>query len=67
MNGDGKSDRLVVPMRPTNKDAGAPASAESVEGRGLAKGNAGQQNRHRAPLSASTEVSGNLRHSDHVR
>jgi group II intron reverse transcriptase/maturase len=44
MNGRGKSDSLVVPEKPSNKDGGAPRSAEGVEGRGLAKGNSGQQN-----------------------
>ena len=48
MNGDGKSDRPIVPKRPANKDTGAPESAEPEEGRGLAKGNASQQNRRRA-------------------
>ena len=38
----GKSDRPVVPTKPPNK-AGRPA-AEVVEGRGLAKGNADEQN-----------------------
>ena len=42
MNGHGQSDRSIVPAKPANK-AGQPA-AESVEGRGLAKENAGQQN-----------------------
>ncbi len=42
MNGPGKSDRPVVPMKPPNK-AGSSA-AEGVEGRGLAKGNLPQQN-----------------------
>lgn len=48
MNGGGKSDRSVVPKKQANKEADASVSAESVEGRGLAKGNAQQQNRHRA-------------------
>jgi len=39
MHGIGKSDSLVVPGKPPNKGAGAPASAEGVEERGLAKGN----------------------------
>jgi RNA-directed DNA polymerase len=45
MNGQGKSHRPMVPAKPPNK-AGCPA-AEGVEGRGLAEGNAGQQNTHR--------------------
>ena len=39
MDGNGKSDRLIVPRKPPNKAAGGPVSAEEVEGRGLAKGN----------------------------
>jgi group II intron reverse transcriptase/maturase len=42
MNGHGKSDRLVVPGKPSNK-AGSSA-AEGVEGRSLAEGNTDQQN-----------------------
>ena len=38
-NGCGKSDRFIVPRKPTNKDAGTPVAAELVEGRSLAKGN----------------------------
>jgi len=47
MNGPGKSDRPIVPQRPANKAGGRPSAAESVEGRGLAKGNQLQQNGHR--------------------
>ena len=43
MNGQGKSDRPVVPTKPPNK-AGSPV-AEAVEGRGLAKGNAASKTR----------------------
>jgi group II intron reverse transcriptase/maturase len=44
MNGDGQSDSLVVPAKPVNNPARGeaahtPAGAESVEERGLAKGN----------------------------
>jgi Glycosyltransferase WbsX len=39
MNDRGKSDRLVVPGKRSNKGSGAPHPAESVEGRGLTKGN----------------------------
>jgi RNA-directed DNA polymerase len=48
MHSDGKSDRPIVPEKPPNKGAGAPASAEEVEGRGLAKGNPSQQTKDRA-------------------
>jgi group II intron reverse transcriptase/maturase len=43
MNGQGKSDRPVVPAKLPNNVAPA-AAAEVVEGRGLAKGNTDQQN-----------------------
>jgi RNA-directed DNA polymerase len=45
MHGHGKSDNSIVPAKPPNK-AGRPA-AEVVEGRGLTKENASQQNAHR--------------------
>ena len=43
MNGVGKSDRPVVPVKSPNK-AGRPA-AEEMEGSGLAKGNSLEQKR----------------------
>src|SRR3972149_5063231 len=46
MNGQGQSDRPVVPVKFPN-NAGQPA-AEGMEGRGLAKGNPSQQNVPRA-------------------
>ncbi len=52
MTGHGKSDRLIVPKKPPNKAAGAPAAAEGVEGRGLAKGNLQQFPRHRTQSRA---------------
>jgi RNA-directed DNA polymerase len=42
MNGSGKSDGPVVPEKPPNKTAGAPATAEGAEERGPAKGNSPQ-------------------------
>jgi group II intron reverse transcriptase/maturase len=45
MNDDGKSDKPIVPMKDANKGRGAPRSAERPEGRGLAKGNPGEQTR----------------------
>ena len=42
MNGHGKSDSPIVPTKSPNK--AAPAVAEGVEGRGLAKGNSRGQN-----------------------
>jgi RNA-directed DNA polymerase len=51
MNGRGKSDSPIVPAKPSNKgDATAAPSAEKVEGRGLPKGNLGEQNRSRAQI-----------------
>ncbi len=47
MNGQGKSDRPVVPEKSPN-NAGQPG-AEGVEGRGLTKGNLPQQNASRTP------------------
>jgi RNA-directed DNA polymerase len=47
MNGQGKSDRPVVPEKFPN-NAGQPG-AEGMEGRGLAKGNLPQQNATRTP------------------
>ena len=49
MHEHGKSDKPVVPKKSANKDvpATAGAFAESMEGRGLAKGNSDQQNRPR--------------------
>jgi len=47
MNGHGKSDDSVVPMKLPNKGGGAPSSAEGAEGRESAKGNLVQQNRVR--------------------
>lgn len=45
MNGQGRSDRPVVPGKSPNK--AAQAVAEAMEGRGLAKGNLREQNVHR--------------------
>jgi RNA-directed DNA polymerase len=47
MNGHGKSDGPVVPMKPANKDGGAPPSAERAEGRGAAEGNPTRDARYR--------------------
>jgi hypothetical protein len=51
MNGVGKSDRPVVPVKSPNK-AGQPA-AEEMEGSGLAKGNSLEQNASRTPSRSS--------------
>jgi len=47
MNGGGKSDSLVVAEKPSNKDWGAPQTAERVEPRGLTKSNLLWQTRFR--------------------
>ena len=39
MNGCGKSDSPIVPVKPSNKCCGALQCAERVEERGLTKGN----------------------------
>ena len=45
MYGDGKSDRLIVAEKRSNKDCGAPWLAENVEPSGLTKGNSFQHNK----------------------
>jgi len=45
MNDIGKSDKPIVPEKGANKERGKPRSAECLEGRGLAEGNAGEQTR----------------------
>jgi group II intron reverse transcriptase/maturase len=45
MNDNGKSDKPIVPKKGANKERGRPGSAERLEGRGLAKGNPGEQTR----------------------
>src|SRR6201981_2856881 len=54
MNGDGQSDRFVVPANPLNKAA----AAEAGGGRGGAKGNTGSETRpgRSAGLSVSSEL-----------
>src|SRR5271167_2814192 len=60
MDGDGKSDRLVVPAKPPNNPA--QAGAEVVEGRGLPEGNTASETR--SGRSAGEGVSSEL---DRVR
>lgn len=45
MNGGGKSDKSIVPRKPSNKGRGRLRPAEGVEERDLAKGNSGEQTR----------------------
>ena len=45
MNDSGKSDKPIVPKKGANKERGGPRCAERLEGRGLAKGNLGEQTR----------------------
>ena len=47
MYGDGKSDRSIVAEKRSNKECGAPQSAESVEPSGLTKGNSFEQTKYR--------------------
>ena len=47
MHRPGKSDRLIIPKKPTNKKGGAPPLAEAVEGRSLTKGNPSKRNKVR--------------------
>jgi len=39
MHGDGKSDRLILAVKRSNKNCGAPQLAENVERSGLTRGN----------------------------
>jgi len=50
MNGRRESDSPVVPKKPSNKGRAAARSAERVEERGLAKGNACEQSRLRTQV-----------------
>ena len=56
MHEHGKSDRPIVPRKSPNKTS--PPAAEEMEGRGLAKGNLGQQNapRTQSRISAPSEL-----------
>ncbi len=45
MNDNRKSDKPIVPKKPSNKGGGRPRLAERVEERGLAKGNSVEQTR----------------------
>lgn len=56
MHEHGKSDRPIVPKKSPNKTS--PSAAEEMEGRGLAKGNLGQQNapRTQGRTSAPSEL-----------
>jgi RNA-directed DNA polymerase len=47
MNGRGKSDWPIVPGKPANKAGAVTPAAESVEGRGWAKGNSGERSNRR--------------------
>ncbi len=47
MYGDGKSDRLIVAVKRSNKDNGTPSLAEDVEPSSLTKGNSLQLNKYR--------------------
>ena len=49
MYGGGKSDRPIVPEKPSNKTRDTSRAAERVEERGLTKGNSVEQNKPRTP------------------
>lgn len=55
MNGFRKSDSSIVPKSVPNKGRGAPRSAEEQEGRGLTKGNSGQQTKRRTQSRESLQ------------
>ena len=55
MNAGGKSDSPIVPKKPANNADGAPSAAETVEERGLAKGNSGGQTRPRTQRRTSLQ------------
>jgi len=55
MNGARKSDSPIVPKSVPNKGCGAPRSAEEQEGRGLTKGNSGQQTKRRTQSRVSLQ------------
>ena len=54
MYGDGKSDRSVVAEKRSNKECGAPQSAESVEPSGLTEGNSFVQTKYRTQCREGT-------------
>ena len=56
MDGRGKSDSPIVPQTPPNKGGGAPSPAEGAEGRGLAKGNPGQQSKPRTQCRTGADM-----------
>ena len=47
MHGDGKSDRLIVAVKRSNKGDGTPTLAENVEPSSLTKGNPFQLTKYR--------------------
>ena len=64
MNEHGKSDSPILPMKPRNKECGAPHSADADEGRGLAKGNPSQRIRYRTQRRGSLQHTlGRIRHA----
>ena len=61
MDGQGKSDRLIVPWTPANKDGGAPSPVERVEGTGLAKGNAARRRKFRTQSRSGVNMANRKR------
>jgi len=60
-HGGGKSDRLIVAKKRSNKDNGAPGSAENVEPSSLTKGNSFRQNRFRTPCRGRFDMDNSKR------
>ena len=56
MNRDGKSDGLIVAEKRSNKEDGAPSSAEGVEPSGLTKGNTLHQTKSRTPSREGGDI-----------
>ena len=61
MNRGGKSDRLIVAEKRSNKEDGAPSSAEGVEPSGLTKGNTLQQTKSRTPSREGRDMANSKR------
>ena len=61
MYGSGKSDRLIVAEKRSNKDCGAPQSAESVEPSGLTNGNSFWQTKYRTQCRGGVDMANSKR------
>ena len=61
MNRGGKSAGLIVAEKPSNKEDGAPSSAEGVEPSGLTKGNTLHQTKSRTPSREGGDMANSKR------